>query len=115
VQGGGIGNTANPDPTTVVVIQANNVHEGVHTETEEQVAHPEEEENDNFDDEITTPGIPPALDNKSNIDEEQDGVLEDINPPQGEESNIPASINDGGGIRRSTTSVLAQLVEKERV
>ena len=54
VQGGGIRKFANPDPTPVIVIQANNHDEGVDNDDDDEVLLPEEEENDDVDDESTT-------------------------------------------------------------
>ena len=54
VQVDGIRNVANPDPTPIIVIQANNHDEGVDNDDDDEVLLPEEEENDDVDDESTT-------------------------------------------------------------
>ena len=77
VQGDGFQDVENIDPTQVLVIQPNNHDEGVDSDDDDEVLHPEEDLNDDSDEETITPEILPALGIEENLDEEINGVLAD--------------------------------------
>ena len=99
VQGADVRIDANADPTPIIVLQQNNLNEGGDEDIESEVIHPEEDENDNFDEETITLDILPALDNEENSYGEDDGVLADINLIQGGNINAPAQ----DGVQRRST------------
>ena len=89
------------DPT-VIIVQYNNVDEGVDNDEDDDNDNPEDNENDDSDSVDTTPGNALVEDNVSNDDGEQDGIVTDDDETQGENDQAEGSTFNAEGMRRST-------------
>ena len=89
------------DPT-VIVVQQNNVGEGVNNEDDDDDDNPEGNENDDSDSVDTTPGNPLLEDNVPDDEREQDEVLTGDDETQGENDQAEGLTFNAEGVRRST-------------
>ena len=89
------------DPTFIIV-QQNNVGEGVDNDEDDDDDNPEDSENDDSDSVDTTPENPLLEDNMLIDEREQDGVLTDINKTLGGNDQTEDSTSNAEGLRRST-------------
>ena len=101
VQGADTGTTGNVDPATVVVLNTGYDDQGEDADPETIPMEDVEEDEDDFDDETTTPEFPPTLDVEDNLPGEQDEVQTQPINSQGGNAQGPAFSLDDQGRRRS--------------
>ena len=87
---------------TVIIVQQQNVDEGVDNDEDDDDNKPEDSENDDSDSIDTTPKKPLLEDNVPNNEGEQDGVLTDNDETQGGNDQAEGSTFNAEGLRRST-------------